>query len=168
MIRVPPEVEKHLPSDRVRFGQFELNVRTGELYPADTTGGSQGVLLREQPFQILRILIERGGKIVTRDEIKATLWPNDTVVDFDHSINTTIKTLRRALGDFADNPRYIETLARRGYRLLVATEWLESKPGSADDESACLPAQPEPGHLIGKKVSHYRVLDVIGGGGMGM
>jgi Transcriptional regulatory protein, C terminal len=69
-----------------------------------------------------------GGKIVTREEIKAKLWPNDTVVDFDHSINVTIKTLRRALGDSADNPRYIETLARRGYRLMVATEYLESAP----------------------------------------
>jgi eukaryotic-like serine/threonine-protein kinase len=89
-------------------------------------------------------------------------------VDFDHSINATIKTLRRAVRDSADNPRYVETLARRGCRFLVGTEWLESTPGSDRGESANLPAQPEPGSLIGKKVSHYRVLDVIGGGGMGI
>ncbi len=169
VLPVFPQVGKDLPSDSVRFGQFELNVRTGELYPADTTDGSQRVLLREQPFQILRILIERGGKIVTRDEIKAKLWPNDTIVDFGHSINVAMGVLRRALGDSADSPRYIETLARRGYRLMVATEYLESAPGVVSGEAPSTLAYPEArGGLIGKKVSHYRVLDVIGGGGMGM
>ncbi len=115
------------------------------------------------------MLLEREGMIVTREEIKGRLWPNDTVVDFDHSINATIKTLRRALGDSADNPRYIETLARRGYRLMVATEYLESAPGNALGEAPSpLAYAEERGGLIGKKVSHYRVLDVIGGGGMGM
>lgn len=90
---------KDLPADRVRFGQVELDVRTGELFAVDRTDGSERVLLREQPFQVLRMLIERGGKIVTRDEIKSRLWPNDTFVDFDQSINASIKTLRRALGD---------------------------------------------------------------------
>jgi len=75
------------------------------------------------------MLIERGGELVTREEIKKLLWRNDTTVDFDHSINVAIGTLRRALGDSADSPRYIETVARRGYRLLVAPEW----PGSATD-----------------------------------
>jgi TolB-like protein/DNA-binding winged helix-turn-helix (wHTH) protein/cytochrome c-type biogenesis protein CcmH/NrfG len=74
------------------------------------------------------MLLEREGKIVTREEIKSRLWANDTVVDFDHSINATIKSLRRALGDSADSPRYIETLARRGYRLMLPTKYLESTP----------------------------------------
>src|ERR1700761_5328415 len=134
-------------SGRVRLGAFELDLKSGELHSLEPPT-AKAILLREQVLQVLQLLVERGGKIVTREEIKAKLWPNDTVVDFDHSINATIKTLRRALGDSADNPRYIETLARRGYRLLVATEWLESKPGRADDEFACLPAQPEPGNLI--------------------
>ena len=154
-------------SRRVRLGDFELDLTTGELRSTDKAGGNN-VLLREQVFQVLRMLVERAGKIVTREEIKNRLWPNDTVVDFDHSINATIKTLRRALGDSADNPRYVETLARRGYRFLVATEWLESTPGGDRGQPANFPVQPEPGNLIGKKVSHYRVLDVIGGGGMGM
>jgi DNA-binding winged helix-turn-helix (wHTH) protein len=67
-------------------------------------------------FQVWLMLLERKGKIVTREEIKSRLWANDTVVDFDQSINATIKTLRRTLEDSAENPRYIETLARRGYR----------------------------------------------------
>jgi len=80
------------------------------------------------------MLVEREGKIVTRPEIKSRLWVNDTVVDFDHSINATIKALRRALGDSADNPRYIETLARRGYRLMPTIEYLEPAPGIAAGE----------------------------------
>ena len=158
-----------LPSARVRFGAFELDLSTGELRSSETPNPNNKVLLREQVFQILRMLLEREGKIVTREEIKAKLWPNDTVVDFDHSINVTIKTLRRTLGDSADNPRYIETLARRGYRLMVATEYLESAPGIAPGEAPSAVASPEArGGLIGKKVSHYRVLEVVGGGGMGM
>jgi len=82
-------------------------------------------------FQVLRMLLEREGKIVTREEIRSRLWPADTVVDFDRSINETIKTLRRALGDSAVNPRYIETLARRGYRLMLPVQYLEPTPETA-------------------------------------
>ncbi|HXM66164.1 MAG TPA: protein kinase [Candidatus Acidoferrum sp.] len=155
-----------LSSGRVRFGAFELDLSTGELRSIKAPDPNNRVLLREQVFQVLRMLLEREGKIVTREEIKSGLWPNDTVVDFDQSINATIKALRRALGDSADNPRYIETLARRGYRLMVTTEYLESAPGIAPGEAAEAPLQSS--SLTGKKVSHYRVLDVIGGGGMGM
>ncbi len=158
-----------LSSGRILFGAFELDLSTGELRSIEAPDPNNKVILREQVFQVLRMLLEREGKIVTREEIKAKLWPNDTVVDFDHSINVTIKSLRRALGDSADNPRYIETLARRGYRLMVATEYLESAPGIAPGEAPSTLAYPEAlGGLIGTKVSHYRVLDVIGGGGMGM
>jgi TolB-like protein/DNA-binding winged helix-turn-helix (wHTH) protein/Tfp pilus assembly protein PilF len=115
---------------RVRFGDFELDLTTGELRSTNTADGNN-VLLREQVFRVLRVLLEREGKIVTREEIKSRLWANDTVVDFDHSINATVKTLRRALGDSADNPRYIETLARRGYRLMLPIQYLELAPGTA-------------------------------------
>src|SRR5580700_5606754 len=120
-----------LPSARVRFGAFELDLTTGELRSIEATDPDNKVLLREQVFQVLRMLVEHEGKIVTREEIKGRLWPNDTVVGFDRSINATIGTLRRALGDSADDPRYIETLARRGYRLIPAIECLESAPGTA-------------------------------------
>ena len=103
-------------SERVRFGRFEVNLRSGELVSNDpNVDGSppQKVLLREQPFQILRLLIEHGGKIVTRDEIKKLLWPNDTIVDFDRSINVAMAILRKAVGDSAENPTCIETLPRR-------------------------------------------------------
>jgi TolB-like protein/DNA-binding winged helix-turn-helix (wHTH) protein len=120
-----------LPSGRVLFGAFELDLTTGELRSTEAPDPNHRVLLREQVFQVLRILLEREGKIVTREEIKGRLWPADTVVDFERSTNATIKTLRRALGDSADNPRYIETLARRGYRLIPPVEHLESVPATA-------------------------------------
>jgi TolB-like protein/DNA-binding winged helix-turn-helix (wHTH) protein len=114
-------------SSRVRLGGFELDLKSGELRSLEAPT-VKAILLREQVLQVLQLLVERDGKIVTREEIKGKLWANDTVVDFDHSINSTIKSLRRALGDSADNPRFIETLARRGYRLMVPIEYPESVP----------------------------------------
>jgi serine/threonine protein kinase/DNA-binding winged helix-turn-helix (wHTH) protein len=173
-------------SDRARFASFELDVRAGEL-----CGNGRTVLLPEQQFQVLRMVLERAGTIVTREEIKRKLWPNDTVVEFDSGINSVIKNLRGALGDSADAPRYIETLARRGYRLMVPVEWVGAAESAAADSAEESPAEPSSdasesdasaeadsealpkaklkvGRLTGKVVSHYRVLEVIGGGGMGL
>jgi TolB-like protein/DNA-binding winged helix-turn-helix (wHTH) protein/Tfp pilus assembly protein PilF len=122
-------------AERVRFGTFELNLRTGELVSIGTAAveaGSAKVLLREQPFQILRILLERQGNIVTRQEIRQILWPDDTVVEFDRSINVAMAILRKALTDDADHPKYIETLARRGYRLVAPVEWQQSSTAAQD------------------------------------
>ena len=156
---------------RVRLGPFALDMKAGELHK-----GERMVRLQEQPFQILLMLVEHSGDLVTLEEIRKKLWPNDTVVEFDHSIHTAMKKLRQALEDTAENPRYIETVARRGYRLIVPVECLDSTDGigtgSNDDSSSrdgtATPLMPEPWVLIGKKVSHYRVLEVIGGGGMGL
>src|SRR6516164_1248572 len=113
--------------NRVRLGEFDLDLRAGELCK-----DSQKILLQEQPFQILLMLVERRGELVDREEIRKRLWPNDTIVEFDHSIHTAIKKLRQALGDSADQPEYIETVARRGYRLLVSVEpCIEPPPGQA-------------------------------------
>ena len=118
------------PSERVRFGGFELDLRTGELRSIDEAPDPNNtVLLREQVFQVMRMLVEREGQIVSREDIKSRLWGNDTIIDFDQGINSTIKALRRALGDSADNPRYIETLGRRGYRLMLTIEHPESTTG---------------------------------------
>lgn len=130
-----------LSSQRVRFGAFELDLSTGELRSTDTPDvnnsvSSNSVLLREQVFQVLRMLVESEGGIVTREEIKTRLWANDTVVDFDQSINATIKSLRRSLGDSAENSRYVETLGRRGYRLLPTIEYLEPVPATVPGEIA--------------------------------
>jgi serine/threonine protein kinase/tetratricopeptide (TPR) repeat protein len=106
--------------------------------------------------------------MVSREEIRTTLWPGSTIVDFDHSINVAIGVLRKALGDSASQPGYIETLARRGYRLLVPVEWLEKTTEIPSDKVASEEPPPGLSGLIGKKVSRYRVIKVIGGGGMGM
>jgi eukaryotic-like serine/threonine-protein kinase len=106
---------------RVRLGAFELDLQAGELHKGDSK-----ILLQEQPFQVLRILVENAGELVTRDDIEKKLWPNDTFVEFDHGINTAIKRLRTALGDSAENPKYIETVARRGYRLIMRVEQVHS------------------------------------------
>src|SRR6516225_3688015 len=98
----------------VRFGIFELDPRRGEL----RRNGAK-VRLQEQPLQILLTLLGRPGELVTRDELRGRLWPDDTFVDFDHSINTAVRRLRDALGDSAENPRFVETVARRGYRFLA-------------------------------------------------
>jgi len=152
---------------RVRLGDFELNLETGELCPFGSLDGVGKTILREQPFQILKLLIERPGKIVSRDDIRKTLWSDDTIVDFDHSISVAIRVLRKSFGDSADNPRYIETIASRGYRLLAEVEPQVTTAGIRPED-----IQPEPspasGDLVGRKVSHYRVLGILGGGGMGM
>jgi cholera toxin transcriptional activator len=109
----------------VRFGIFELDLKAGELR-------KNGVKLRlqEQPFQVLASLLERAGEVVTREELQQKLWPSDTFVDFDHSLNTAINKVREVLGDSASSPRYVETLARRGYRFIaeVQTELQRTVP----------------------------------------
>src|SRR5271154_6756330 len=110
----------------VRFGAFELDVRSGELrtYPRSDEGRT--IVLQEQPLLILRILIELKGDVATRDDIKDVLWPDDRTVDFNHSTNVAIATLRRALGDSAGESQYIVTVARRGYRLIPPPQWVSA------------------------------------------
>jgi eukaryotic-like serine/threonine-protein kinase len=134
------------PSTLVQFGAFELDLSTGELRSTQMPDYNHKVLLREQVFQVLRTLVEREGKIVSREEIKSRLWSDDTIVDFDQSINATIKALRRALGDSADHPRYIETLGRRGYRLMPLIEYLNPARRIAPEEITAK-AQPTRGWM---------------------
>jgi DNA-binding winged helix-turn-helix (wHTH) protein len=98
----------------VKFDVFEVDLRAGELYKA-----GRKIKLQDQPFHVLAMLLERPGEVVTRDELQKRLWPADTFVDFDHSLNTAIKKLRQALGDDKKKPRFVETLPKRGYRFLA-------------------------------------------------
>jgi DNA-binding winged helix-turn-helix (wHTH) protein len=100
-----------------RFGVFELDLAAGEL----CKNGAK-LRLQEQPFQVLALLLERAGDVVTREDLRQKLWPADTFVDFDHSLNTAVNKLRETLGDSASSPRYIETLARRGYRFIAPVQ----------------------------------------------
>jgi DNA-binding winged helix-turn-helix (wHTH) protein len=100
-----------------RFGVFELDLSAGELRKSGAK-----LRLQEQPFQVLALLLERAGEVVTREELRQKLWPSDTFVDFDHSLNTAINKVREVLGDSASSPRYVETLARRGYRFIAPVQ----------------------------------------------
>ena len=110
----------------VRFGVFELDLTTGELCK-----NGRRLRLQEQPFRLLNLLLEQPGEAVTRDRLKEALWPSDTFVDFDHSLNAAIAKLRQALGDSAENPRFIETLARRGYRFIAPVEFIGNETVAA-------------------------------------
>src|ERR1700704_31341 len=122
----------------VRFGVFEVDIAAGELRKS-------GVRLRlqEQPFQVLAVLLDHAGKVVTREDLRQRVWPADTFVDFDHSLNTAVNKIREALGDSATSPRFVETLARRGYRFIAPVNGMEAPselfnrntsgaPGAAD------------------------------------
>ncbi len=110
---------------RVRFGAFEFDLKTGELL---APLAERRIVLSDQLFWLLSMLVKREGEMVTRDEIHKKFWPRDTIVEFDHGINVAVGKLRKALDDCADEPKYIETLARgRGYRLMVPVERVNTR-----------------------------------------
>ena len=103
----------------LRFGVFEVDLDAGEL----RKNGAR-IRLQEQPFQVLAALLQNVGQVVTRDHLRETIWPADTFVDFDHSLNTAVNKIRESLGDSASSPRFVETLARRGYRFIAPVDSL--------------------------------------------
>ncbi len=133
----PSMQEDHQARGRLRFGVFELDLRAGEL----RKHGLQ-VRLQEQPFQVLVMLLGHPGEVVTREELQKKLWPADTFVDFDHGLNKTINKIREALGDSAESPRFVETVARRGYRFLAEVKVADAAPvGSPELATLSHPAE---------------------------
>ena len=128
------------PPDVVRFGAFEVRLRSGEL-----SKGGLRIRLQDQPFQVLVTLLAQPGEVVTSEELQKKLWPSDTFVDFDQGLRTAIRKLREALGDSAENPRFVETLPRRGYRFIAAVDRDGSaagvQPGALGQQSGVV--QPE-------------------------
>src|ERR1700721_1419218 len=118
-----PVTEKRQDAAKVQFGLFEADLATGELRKSGVR-----IRLQAQPFRVLSFLLERPGEVVTREEIQQRVWGSDTIVDFDHSLGTAINKIREALGDSAENPRFIETLARRGYRFTAPVGVIEPIP----------------------------------------
>ena len=125
------------PPSRYRFGVFEADASTGELR-------RQGirVKLNAQPFQVLLMLLDRPGEVLTREEISRTLWSDGTFVDYDHGVNSAVNRIREALGDTANSPRFVETLARRGYRFVAPVQKIDQEPDLPQ------PAEAEPAHNL--------------------
>jgi DNA-binding winged helix-turn-helix (wHTH) protein len=143
----PMSTNRSTQPDRIfRFGQFELSESDGEL----RKNGAR-IKLQDQPFRVLVELVANSGKAVTREELQQKLWPADTFVDFDVGLNTAIRKLRQAMGDDADHPHYIETLARRGYRFLaqVAVAVPDPAGGEPSIGSGAYASNPRDGLLIG-------------------
>ena len=124
---------------RVRFGAFEADLRSRELFKE-----GRAVKLHQQPFEVLAILLEHPGELVTRDELRRRLWPSDTFVNFDLGLNSAVKKLRDALHDSVDNPRYVQTLPRRGYRFIAAieTDSFSIPPDEPSETAAAAPRAP--------------------------
>ncbi len=143
---------------RARFGPFEFDPRSGELHGPDAT-----LLLSKQIADLLQILVEHAPDLATRGEIRNKLWPETNFIEFEVAIRAATKKLRDALGESAQEPKYVETIPRRGYRIMVPVEWVNASPSIAQAKP---PFQVD--RLSGLTVSHYRVGEIIGRGGMGV
>jgi cholera toxin transcriptional activator len=119
-----------------RFGGFEADLDARELRKQ-----GRRIRLQDQPFAVLAILLERSGSVISREDIRQKLWPADTFVDFDHSLNTAVNKIRETLGDSAGSPRFVETVARRGYRFVGEVSWEDS---AAPETAAIQPKSPAP------------------------
>jgi cholera toxin transcriptional activator len=126
-----------------RFGIFELDGATGEL----RKDGKSRPRLQGQPLEVLLHLLDHPGEVVTREELRLRLWPADTFVDYGHSLNTAVNKLREALNDSADNPRFIQTIPRRGYRFIASVEAVDGDPGLAKPEESPIPTAASSGEI---------------------
>src|SRR6202020_248258 len=133
----------------VRFGTYEVSLQSGEVRKA-----GMKIRVQQQPLKLLEVLLERPGEVVTREELRSRVWPNESFGDFDQAVNIAIAKLRSALGDSADNPRYIETLPKRGYRFIadVSVVDADARPKRQESSAGGLPGsqekKTEPGHKL--------------------
>src|SRR5580698_5205938 len=137
-------MESPPPNSVVRFGTYEVSLQSGEVRKAGLR-----IRVQQQPLKLLEILLEHPGEVVTREELRSRVWPNESFGDFDQALNIAIGKLRSALGDSAENPRFIETLPKRGYRFIAEVSVLDADipPKRPESVTGHLPA-PESGHTL--------------------
>lgn len=123
---------------RARFDHYEVDLSSGDLRKSGVP-----IRIQEQPLRLLRLLLEADGRVVTRDQMQAVLWPQDTFVDFEHGVNTAVKKLRQTLGDSVENPQFIETLPKFGYRFMVPVTWVPDGTHSSSPLPMLVP-RPNP------------------------
>ena len=131
---------------RLRFGAFEADLQAGELRKSGIK-----IRLQDQPFRVLALLLSRSGEVVSREELRSEIWPDDTFVDFDHSLNTAINKIREALGDSASHPRFVETMPRRGYRFVFPLERPAGKDGAEAGVGPPPPGVPTTRRILPKQ-----------------
>src|SRR6202790_1197308 len=136
------------PTSVLRFGTYEVSLHSGEVRKAGLR-----IRVQQQPMKLLEMLLERPGEVVTREELQSRVWPNESFGDFDQGLNIAVGKLRSALEDSAENPRFIETLPKRGYRFIANVSVLDAdvrsrKPESVAGDPAALEPKTEPGHMV--------------------
>lgn len=152
----PAEPTAAARSRIAKFGVFELDLSSGELRRSGVR-----VPLQDQPVRLLALLLERAGEVVTREEVRTQLWPSE-FVDFDHSLNTAVRKLRSALDDSADNPRFVETLARRGYRFIAPVTWNRNEHADATPDAVVTPSQALRPALLAATAAVVAIVAIIG------
>src|SRR5271169_169727 len=134
---------------RVLFGLFEADLQSGELWKA-----GKRIKIQSQPFKVLSVLLEHPGEVVSREDLQLRVWGKDTIVDFEHSLGTAINKIREALSDSAENPRFVETLARRGYRFIAPVTFSQGRASAPRTASATTQDPPStPNHLTSSPAS---------------
>src|SRR5579862_908057 len=137
-------MESPHPASVVRFGTYEVSLKSGEVRK-----GGVRIRVQQQPMKLLELLLEHPGEVVSRDELRGRVWPDESFGDFDQAVNIAIAKLRGALGDSAENPRYIETLPKRGYRFIADVSFVDADGRNRRPESALSDApETEPGHEL--------------------
>src|SRR5271168_293233 len=137
-------MEPRRPTSVVRFGTFEVSLQSGEVRKAGVR-----IRVQQQPLKLLEVLLERPGGVVTREELRSRVWPNESFGDFDQAVNIAIAKLRSALGDSAENPRYIETLPKRGYRFIADVTVVDTDVPTKSPVSTAVDRRgTEPGHQL--------------------
>src|SRR6202790_5113351 len=137
------------PNSVVRFGTYEVSLQSGEVRKSGLR-----IRVQQQPIKLLEVLLERPGEVVTREELRSRVWPDESFGDFDQALNIAVGKLRSALGDSAENPRFIETLPKRGYRFIADVSLVDTdaRPKMPESVAGDLPGsqekKTEPGHTL--------------------